>query len=63
MKRLLYKRKVDTPDNLLARIVDAAANIEEGEDQLRRTTRDLLIRFAKCTEVDVGDFSKIFCEL
>jgi hypothetical protein len=41
-------------DELLARILDAAASIKKREDQLRRTTRDLRTRVAKCTEVDVG---------
>jgi hypothetical protein len=41
-------------DELLARILDAAACIEKREDQLRRTTRDLSTRVAKCTEVDGG---------
>jgi len=45
---------VDTPDQLLARVLDAAARIKKREDQLRRTTRDLRTRVAKCTEVDGG---------
>jgi hypothetical protein len=52
MKTAVYKRKVDTRDELLARILDAAACIKTREDQLRRTTRDLRTRVAKCTEVD-----------
>ena len=45
---------VDTPDQLLARILGSAACIKEHEGQLRRTTRDLRTRVAKCTEVDGG---------
>ena len=41
-------------DELLARILDAAARIMKREDQLRRTTRDLRTRFAKCAEGDGG---------
>jgi hypothetical protein len=41
-------------DELLARILDAAVCIKKREDQLRRTTRDLSTRVAKCTEVDGG---------
>jgi hypothetical protein len=41
-------------DELLARILDAAVCIKEREDQLRRTTRDLSTRVAKCIEVDGG---------
>jgi hypothetical protein len=35
MKSEEYKRKVDTRDELLTRILDAAASIEKREDQLR----------------------------
>jgi hypothetical protein len=41
-------------DELLARILAAAASIKKREDQLRRTTRDLRTRVAECTEVDGG---------
>ena len=40
MKSEVRKRK-DTPYELLARILDAAAREMKREDQLRRTTRDL----------------------
>jgi hypothetical protein len=45
-----YKRKVDTQDELRARILVAAARIKIREDKLRRKTRDLCIRVAKCIE-------------
>jgi hypothetical protein len=54
MKGQVNKIKVDTPDELLARILDAAGCIKKSEDQLRRTTRDLRTRVAKCVEVDGG---------
>jgi len=54
MKSEVYKSKVETPDELLARILDAAACIKKSEDKLRRTTCDLRTRVAKCTEVDGG---------
>ena len=41
MKSEVNKIKLDTPDELLARMLDAAACIKKREDQLRRTTRDL----------------------
>jgi hypothetical protein len=41
-------------DEFLASILDAAACIKKREDQLRRTTRDLRTRVAKCTELDGG---------
>ena len=56
MKSDVYKRKVDTPDELLTRIFDAGVRIRKHEDQLRRTTPDFRTRFAKCTEVDGGIF-------
>jgi hypothetical protein len=54
MKSEVYKRNVDTRDGLLARILDAAARIKTREDQLRRTTRDLRTRIAKCIGFTVG---------
>jgi hypothetical protein len=54
MKREVYKIKVDTADELLAGNLDAAGCIKEREDNLKRTTRDLRTRVAKCTEVDGG---------
>jgi hypothetical protein len=56
MKSEVYKRNVGTRHKLLARILDAAAHIKEREDQLRRRTRDLRTRVAKCTEADGGIF-------
>jgi hypothetical protein len=46
-------------DELLARIWDAAACINKREDQLRRTTRDLDTRVAKCIDVDVGILERL----
>jgi hypothetical protein len=61
MKNEVYNRKVeDTRDELLARILDAAACIRKREDQLRRTTRDLSTRDAKCIEVDGGIFEHLW---
>jgi len=45
-----------TREKLLTRILDSAALIKKLEDQLRRTTRDLRTRIAKCVEVDGGIF-------
>jgi hypothetical protein len=39
-KSEVCKRKVDTADELSARILDPAASIKKREDQLRRTTSD-----------------------
>jgi hypothetical protein len=56
MQSEVYKRKVNTPDELLARTSAAAGWIKKHEDQLRRTTRDLHTRVAKCIEADGGIF-------
>ena len=53
------QKKGGYTDELLAHILDAAARIKKSEDQLRRTTRDLRTRFAKCTEVDGGIFEHL----
>jgi len=62
MKSEDYKRNVDTPDELLSRILDAAAHIKKCEEQLGLTTQDLRTRVAEYTEVEVG-FPNIYCEL
>jgi hypothetical protein len=36
MKSKVYKTKVDTPDEFLARILDAVARIKKREDQLKQ---------------------------
>jgi len=60
MKSENYTRKMGTPYELLAPILDAAARIKKREDQLRRTTRDLRTRVAKCIEVGGGIFESLF---
>jgi hypothetical protein len=47
MKSEVNKRKVETADELLAYILDAATSIKKREYQLRRTTRDLRTRVEK----------------
>jgi hypothetical protein len=59
MKCEVRKIKVDTPDELLSRSLDAAVCIKKREDQLRRKTRDLHTRGAKCTDVDSGIFGHL----
>ena len=59
MKSEVNKIKVDTADELLASILDAAGSIEKREDQLRRTARDLRTPVAKCSEVDGGIFENL----
>jgi hypothetical protein len=55
----LSNLEVDTRDELLACILDAAAHIKKREDQLKISTRNLRTRFAKCTEVDGGIFEHL----
>jgi len=61
MKTVDYKTQVDTRDELLARILDAASLIKKREDQLKQTkkTRNFCPRVAQCTEVDGGIFEHL----
>ena len=59
MKGEVNKIKVDIWHELLARILHAAGCINKREDQLRRTTRDLRTRVAKCSEVDGGILERL----
>jgi hypothetical protein len=58
-RRRRRRRKVGTPDEFLASILDAAASIKKRDFQLRRTTRDLRTRVAKCIEVEGGIFEHL----
>jgi hypothetical protein len=56
-KSEVYKEKVNTRDELVARIMNSAAIIkQERQDDLRRATRTVAKRVEKCTEVDGGIF-------
>jgi hypothetical protein len=59
MKSQVYKRKLKIRDELLVRILNAAARIKIPEDQLRRTARDFCRRVAKCIEVHGGIFEHL----
>jgi hypothetical protein len=50
---------MDTWDELLDRIMNATARIKERQDELRRATRNVLTRAAKCTDVDGGIFENV----
>jgi hypothetical protein len=54
MKSEIYKRRVDTRDELLVPVMDAVARIKKREDQLRQTTRHLRTRVTKFTEFGAG---------
>jgi len=53
-------RKKDKRDELIARILDAAACIKKREEQLRRTTLVLRTRLQNALRLTVR-FSKIYC--
>ena len=53
MKSEVYKGKVNTRDELVARIMNSAALIkQERQDDLRRGTLAIAKRVEKCIEVD-----------
>ena len=61
MKSEVCKEKVNTRDELVARIMNSAALIkQERQDDLRRATRTVAKRVEKCIEVDGGDFLSYF---
>ena len=56
LKSQVYKRNVDTWDELLARILDAAAHINRRAAQLRRKIHDLPTGAAQSIKADSGIF-------
>ena len=60
MKSEVYKEKVNTRDELVARIMNSAALIkEERQDDHRRATHTVAKRVEKCIEVDGGIFEHL----
>jgi len=60
MKSEVYKEKVNTRDQLVARIMNSAAVIkQERQDDLRNATRTIAKRVAKCLEVECGIFEHL----
>ena len=60
MKSEVYKEKVNTGDELIARIMNSAAPIkQEHQDDVRRATRTIAKRVEKCIEVDGGIFEHL----
>ena len=54
------QRKVNTRDELVARIMNSAALVkQERQDDLRRATRTIAKRVEKRTEVDGGIFEHL----
>jgi len=61
MKSEVYKKKVNTRDELVARITNSAALIkQERQDDLRRATRTVVKRVEKCIDVNGGIFKHLF---
>ena len=57
MKSEVYKEKVNTSDELVARIMNSAAlKKQEPQHDLRRATRSVANKVEKCIEVDGGNF-------
>jgi len=57
MKSEVYREKVNTRDELVARIMNSAALIkQERQDDLKTATRTIAKRVEKCIEVDGGIF-------
>ena len=52
----IYQRNMATGNELLSRILDAAARVKKRKDQLRGTRRDLRPRSAQYIDADGGDF-------
>ena len=60
MKSEVYTEKVNTRDELVARIMNSAALIkQERQDDLRRATHTIAKRVEKCIEVDGGIFEHL----
>jgi len=64
MKSEVYKEKVNTRDEMAARIMNSAALIKQKcQDDLRRATRTVAKMAEKCIEVDGGIFEylRVLC--
>ena len=60
MESEVYKGKVNTRDELVARIMNSAAlTKQERQDDLRRATRTIAKRVGKSFEVDNGIFEHL----
>jgi len=59
-KSEVYKEKVNTRDELVARIMNSAAGIkQERQHDLSRATRTVAKRVEKCIEIDGGIFEHL----
>ena len=56
----VYKEKISTRDELVARIMNSAGLLkQERQDDLRRATRTVAKRVEKCIELDGGIFEHL----
>jgi hypothetical protein len=61
MKSEVNKEKVNTRDEMVARIMNSAALIKQKrQDDVRRATCTIAKRVEKCIEVDGGIFEQLF---
>jgi len=61
MKSEVYKEKVNTRNEMVARIMNSAGLIkQERQDDPSRATRTVAKRVEKCFEVDGGIFEHLF---
>ena len=60
MKSEVYKEKVNTRDELVARIMNSAALMKKKrQDELRRATHTIVKTVETCIEVDGGIFEQL----
>ena len=59
MKSEVYRKRVDTREELLVNILDVIACVKERQDTLGRTTRHVFTRVAKCIDVGSGIFEHL----
>lgn len=59
MKDMVYEVKVETREELLVRIMNAAAIRRNSPDKLRNATRAVHTRATKCLEVGGGIFENL----
>jgi hypothetical protein len=62
MKSKVYKIEVDTREELLSRILDAAARINGGDEQLRRKHKIFAQELQRASDLMMG-FSNVCSEL
>jgi hypothetical protein len=59
MKREVYKEKVNTRDELVARIMNSAALIKQESQDIRRATRTVVKRVEMCIKVGGEIFERL----